>query len=50
MDRLTGIHNRKAFDGHIKELIDQNAIALTSFALLMVDIDDFKGVNDTYGH
>ena len=27
MDRLTGIHNRKAFDGHIKELIDQNAIA-----------------------
>ena len=50
MDGLTGIHNRKAFDGHIKELIDQNAIALTSFALLMVDIDDFKGVNDTYGH
>ena len=49
-DGLTGIHNRKAFDRFIKELIDQNAIVPTSFALLMVDIDDFKGVNDAYGH
>jgi len=49
-DGLTGIHNRKAFDRYINELIDQNAIAQTSFALLMVDIDDFKGVNDAYGH
>jgi len=49
-DELTRIHNRKAFDSYIKELIDQNAIAQTSFALLMVDVDDFKGVNDAYGH
>ena len=49
-DGLTGIHNRKAFDCYIKEFIHQNAIAHTSFALLMVDIDNFKDVNDSYGH
>ena len=50
IDGLTGIHNRKAFDRYIKKLIDQNQMAPTAFALLMVDIDDFKGVNDAYGH
>ena len=50
LDGLTGIHNRKAFDRYIKKLIDQNKMAPTAFALLMVDIDDFKGVNDAYGH
>jgi diguanylate cyclase len=49
-DGLTGIYNRKAFDRHIQELISQNASAHTSFALLMVDIDNFKDVNDSYGH
>ena len=49
-DGLTGIYNRKAFDRHIQELISKNPAAPTSFAILMVDIDNFKDVNDSYGH
>jgi len=49
-DGLTGIYNRKAFDRHIQALISKNASAHTSFAVLMVDIDNFKDVNDSYGH
>jgi diguanylate cyclase len=49
-DGLTGIYNRKAFDRHLQELISKNASTLTSFAILMVDIDNFKDVNDSYGH
>ena len=49
-DGLTGIYNRKAFDSYLQELISKNARAHTSFAVLMVDIDNFKDVNDSYGH
>ncbi len=49
-DGLTGIYNRKAFDGYINERVQQNTMTRTSFAILMVDIDNFKNVNDSYGH
>jgi diguanylate cyclase len=49
-DGLTGIYNRKAFDNQIEELVEKNTISRTSFALLMLDIDDFKKINDNYGH
>ena len=49
-DGLTGAYNRRAFDDHLQSLIERNLIHRQDFALLVLDIDDFKKVNDTYGH
>jgi diguanylate cyclase len=49
-DGMTGIYNRKAFDSHISSLVEKNTVSKTPFSLLMLDIDDFKKVNDNYGH
>ncbi len=49
-DGLTGILNRRAFDRCLGDLIARNAAAPLEAALLMVDIDDFKRINDAYGH
>ncbi len=49
-DALTGIYNRKAFDIELTGLIEKNITGKRSFSLLMLDIDDFKTINDTYGH
>ena len=49
-DGLTGVFNRKALDHHLVSLVEQNARTPAAFAVLMVDIDDFKAINDAYGH
>ena len=49
-DGLTGVYNRRAFDRHIQHLLDQRRVKGAAFALLILDIDDFKRVNDTHGH
>lgn len=49
-DGLTGIYNRKAFDTYIREQIDQDIITNSSFSLMILDIDHFKNINDTFGH
>jgi diguanylate cyclase len=49
-DGLTGIYNRLAFDQKIKQMIDHQAVGNGSFCLLMIDIDDFKKINDEFGH
>lgn len=49
-DGLTGVFNRKALDQHLDSLVEQNTRAPAAFALLMVDIDGFKAINDAYGH
>lgn len=49
-DNLTGLSNRKAYDQKIKEtLADLGRYGVPS-SLLLCDIDDFKKINDTYGH
>ena len=49
-DGLTGVNNRKALDEHLQRLVERNQITRQPFALLMMDLDDFKQLNDTYGH
>ncbi len=49
-DGLTGVLNRRAFDRYINDLVARNTMKHQDVALLMMDIDDFKRINDTYGH
>ena len=49
-DALTGTFNRRAFDDHLQSLVERNLIHRQDFSLLVLDIDDFKRINDTHGH
>ncbi|MDD3313080.1 diguanylate cyclase [Pseudodesulfovibrio sp.] len=49
-DPLTGVMNRRMFLRTLREHIDLGIDQETGFALLLLDIDWFKGVNDRYGH
>lgn len=50
MDFLTGVHNRRAFDVEIEKLETQFKIFGNKYAILFIDIDYFKKINDQYGH
>ncbi|MFA6193206.1 MAG: GGDEF domain-containing protein [Sulfurimonas sp.] len=50
VDQLTGMYNRKFLDEFADVSIPQAIRANTSYGVLMVDIDYFKMINDTYGH
>ena len=49
-DQLTGIYNRKQLDHVLAKEIERSSRYEHSFSVIMVDIDKFKLVNDTYGH
>ncbi|WP_164515059.1 diguanylate cyclase [Paenibacillus lentus] len=49
-DFLTGLYNARAFEVLMQQKIDSFHRYQIPFTLLMVDIDHFKKVNDTYGH
>ena len=49
-DSLTGLANRNAFNNRFDETIAQSKRRETHVALLMIDLDKFKPVNDQYGH
>ena len=46
LDKLTGLYNRRFFDERVNRLLLEHQ----PFCLAMIDLDDFKRVNDTYGH
>ena len=50
IDQLTGLPNRRHFDDELKRTLDQTDRIGGSCALVLADVDHFKGVNDTYGH
>jgi diguanylate cyclase (GGDEF)-like protein len=49
-DALTGLHNRRYMESHLATLAEQAASRGKPLALMMLDIDFFKAVNDSYGH
>ena len=49
-DDLTGIFNRRAYNDVVLQYEEQYKINKTDFVLYMIDLDDFKRINDEYGH
>ncbi len=50
IDGLTGLHNRRYMEGHLKTLVTESLQNGRALSILIADIDHFKKVNDTYGH
>lgn len=49
-DSLTGLYNRRYLEVHLEKLLQKNQDSRKSLAVLLMDIDHFKRVNDTHGH
>ncbi|WP_011580687.1 MULTISPECIES: PleD family two-component system response regulator [Chelativorans] len=49
-DPLTGLHNRRYLDSHLQSLFDRAEARRRPLSVMIVDIDRFKSINDTYGH
>ncbi len=49
-DGLTGLHNRRYMESHLKTLVEEAGQREKPLSLLMTDIDFFKSVNDLHGH
>lgn len=50
VDHLTSASNRKSFDDYIKKIAQMNKINKLPVSIIMLDIDFFKKINDSYGH
>jgi diguanylate cyclase (GGDEF)-like protein len=50
IDPMTGLYNRRFLQNFIDNFVSKNEPKNESFTILMIDIDFFKKVNDTYGH
>ncbi len=49
-DALTGLYNRRFFEKRFEEEKERSKRFSKTFSIIMLDIDDFKKINDTYGH
>ena len=50
VDGLTGLFMRRYFDARIEEEVERSKRYGSPFSVVMMDVDDFKNLNDTYGH
>ncbi|MBI3896842.1 MAG: EAL domain-containing protein [Gammaproteobacteria bacterium] len=49
-DPLTGLYNRRHFDTQLEVILSDHLTKSRSVCLLLIDLDGFKFINDTYGH
>lgn len=49
-DALTTLYNKETFVNILREEIAHTQRGLSTFSLIMLDVDNFKEINDTYGH
>jgi two-component system cell cycle response regulator len=49
-DALTGLHNRRYMESHLTTLAEQASSRCKPLAVMMLDIDFFKSINDNHGH
>ena len=49
-DALTGLYNHRAFHDRLRQALLEASAAHDTVAVVMLDLDDFKKVNDVYGH
>jgi two-component system cell cycle response regulator len=49
-DELTGLYNRRYFDRHLALMLEKARDQQRDMALMLIDMDYFKSVNDTHGH
>lgn len=50
VDDLTGLYNSRQFYRHIRQEIERSNRYFRPLSLILMDIDNFKSLNDTYGH
>jgi diguanylate cyclase (GGDEF)-like protein len=50
IDGLTGLYVRRYFDSRLREELERSRRFGTQFSVVLLDLDDFKKLNDTFGH
>ena len=50
VDGLTNLYNHRYFQESLSKLLKQSVVLNTPFSILMMDLDNFKEINDTFGH
>lgn len=50
LDPFTGLYNKKTFDDYLPKIMEECKNANRCLTLAMIDVDNFKRVNDVYGH
>lgn len=50
LDKLTKVHNRRFFEAMVKHYLARQSRVNEPACLMTIDVDNFKQINDTYGH
>lgn len=50
IDHLTSLNNRMALDAYLRRMIHESHTLHTRLGVMMIDVDEFKSINDRYGH